>query len=61
MDASELTRRVDKLAIDLDDAHKALRAGYPDNRDWIDAEMAGLQYRLAVVRDSLSRRQAATV
>lgn len=60
MDETELVQRVDRLAGELDTAHKALRVGFPHDRDWLDAEMAGLQYRLAVVRDSLSRRQAAT-
>lgn len=61
MDATELGQRVDRLAGELETARKGLRARFPDDRDWVDAEMAGIQYRLAVVREALNRRQAATV
>ena len=59
MDKDELGRRLENLSGELATAHQALRTGFPNDSDWVDREMAGLQYRLAVVRDSLERHHYA--
>lgn len=61
MDETELGSRLNRLTGELGRAHKDLRTRFPDDCAWVDEEMAGIQYRLAVLRASLSRRQAATV